>query len=147
MPVQIFGRDDELEAVRRFVDGLLHSPGALVLAGAAGAGKTTLLRSGTAIAAERGFAVLRTSPAQSDFRLAFAGLADLLGPHLDTVLAELPPPQARPLRIALLLAEEPDYRPEPRLIAVAFLTALTVLARTKPVLIVVDDIQWLDPPS
>ena len=43
--------------------------------------------------------------------------------------------------------DAPAHPPEPRQIATAFRTALTVLARSAPVLVVVDDVQWLDPPS
>jgi DNA-binding CsgD family transcriptional regulator len=147
MPTQIFGRDAELRTIGAFLDVLASSPGALVLAGPAGAGKTTLLRAGAALAAEHGFTVLRTMPAPGDMRLAFAGLADLLEPSLEAVTTGLPPPQARALRMALLLQEAPAHPPEPRVIATAFRSAVSLLARSAPVLIVIDDVQWLDPPS
>jgi DNA-binding CsgD family transcriptional regulator len=147
MPAQIFGRDAELQVIDAFLDSLPSFPGALVLAGPAGAGKTTLLRAGAAAAAGRGFTVLGTSPAPSDLRLAFAGLADLLESCLDTVASELPAPQARALRVASLLDEAPPHPPDPRLIAAAFRAALAVLARSVPVIVVIDDVQWLDPPS
>jgi DNA-binding CsgD family transcriptional regulator len=146
MPAQIFGRDAELRTIGAFLGSLPRSPGALVLAGPAGAGKTTLLRAGAAAAAERGFTVLATTPSLSDLRLAFAGLSDLMEPSLGAVVGELPPPQAQALRVALL-QETPAHPPEPRVIAAAFRTAVEVLARSAPVLIVIDDVQWLDPPS
>ena len=117
------------------------------MAGSAGSGKTTLLRAGSVAATDRGYRVLATMPARSDVRLTFAGLSDLLEPYTDAVLGELPRPQARALRVALLLEEAPSHPPEPRLIATAFRTALTVLARTAPVLVVIDDVQWLDEAS
>jgi hypothetical protein len=147
MPAQIFGRDAELRTIREFVGRLAGAPGAIVLAGPAGAGKTTLLRSGGAMAGDHQFTVLQTSPSQSDLRLAFAGLTDLLEPHVAAVIGELPRPQAQALGIALLLRRAAGRPPEPRVIAAAFRTALGVLARSGPVLLVVDDLQWLDPPS
>lgn len=147
MTAQIFGRDAELRTIGAFLDRLPHSSGAQVLAGPAGAGKTTLLRAGVALACERGLTVLQTMPARSDGRLAFAGLADLLEPNLGAVIDEMPAPQARALRMALLLQEAPANPPEPRLIAAAFRTAVGLLARSGPVLAVIDDVQWLDPPS
>lgn len=147
MPTQIFGRDAELRTIGGFLDALASSPGSLVLAGPAGAGKTTLLRAGAALAAEHGFTVLRTMPAPGDMRLAFAGLADLLEPSLEAVTAGLPPPQARALRMALLVQEVPAHPPEPRVIATAFRSAVSLLARSAPVLVVIDDVQWLDPPT
>ena len=147
MPAQIFGRDAELRTIREFVGRLAGAPGAIVLAGPAGAGKTTLLRSGGAMAGDHQFTVLQTSPSQSDLRLAFAGLTDLLEPHVAAVIGELPRPQAQALGIALLLRRAAGRPPEPRVIAAAFRTALGVLAQSGPVLLVVDDLQWLDPPS
>jgi ABC-type transport system involved in cytochrome c biogenesis ATPase subunit len=84
MSADIFGRDAELQAICSLVDHVAQAGAALVLAGPAGAGKTTLLRAGAQRAAERGCTVLRTAPARSDGRLAFAGLSDLLAPHLDS---------------------------------------------------------------
>jgi DNA-binding NarL/FixJ family response regulator len=147
MSVTVFGRDAELRALGAFLDGLPADSGAFVLAGAAGAGKTTLLRAGAALAAERGYTVLQTMPARSDMRLAFAGLADLLEPYLPDVIVELAPPLARALRVALLLEEAPSHPPEQRVIAAAFRAAVTTLARSAPVLLVIDDVQWLDPAS
>jgi DNA replication protein DnaC len=72
MQQEIFGREAELAAIEDFLSGLTRSPRALVLAGPAGSGKTTLLRAAAGQAAERGFTVLPTMPAQSDVRLALA---------------------------------------------------------------------------
>jgi DNA-binding CsgD family transcriptional regulator len=147
MHQQIFGRDAELAAIAEFLTGLRHSPGALVLAGPAGSGKTTLLRGGSVRAAELGYTVLETAPARSEIRLAFAGLSDLLEGCLADVIDDLPRPQARALRVALLEEEAPAHPAEPRLIAAAFRAALAALAGSAPVLVVIDDVQWLDPPS
>lgn len=130
-----------------FLDGLAAGSGALVLAGAAGAGKTTLLRAGAALAAGRAFTVLQTMPVRSELRLEFAGLADLLEPCGPAVIGELAPPQRRALRVALLLEEAPPAPPEPRVIAAAFRVVVTMLAQSAPVLLVIDDVQWLDPAS
>ena len=142
----LFGRDAELLSIGSFLGRLAQGPATLVLAGQPGAGKTTLLRAGSALAADRGYTRLETRPARSDLRLAFAGLADLLERCLP-VLDELPAPQARALRVALLLEESRPQPPEPRIIAAAFRSVLRILARSAPVLLIIDDIQWLDPAS
>jgi DNA-binding CsgD family transcriptional regulator len=147
MQQQVFGRDAELAALAEFLSGRRHSAGALVLAGPAGSGKTTLLRAGAAMAAAQGYAVLETTPARSEVRLAFAGLTDLLGGRMAEVAGGLPRPQARALRVALLEEEPLALPPEPRLIAAACRSALAALAAVAPVLLVVDDVQWLDQPS
>jgi hypothetical protein len=144
---EVLGREAELAALGGVVDRLRGGPGALVLAGAAGVGKTTLLRVGAALAVRGGFTVVQTMPAQSELPLAFAGLADLLEQHLEPVIGELPGPQARALRVALLLDEARGPAPEPRVIAAGFRSAVAVLARAAPVLLVIDDVQWLDTPS
>jgi DNA-binding CsgD family transcriptional regulator len=147
VPAEVLGRDAELRTLAGFLDKLRSGPGALVLAGSAGVGKTTLLRAGAQLATARGYTVLQTVPASSEMMLAFAGLADLLEPHLPAVLDELTPPQARALRVALLLDDVPVTGPEPRVIAAAFRAAVTGLARAAPVLLLIDDVQWLDPAS
>ena len=147
MSAEVFGRDAELRHLGAFIDRLASGPAGLVLAGDAGSGKSTLLRAGAELAADRGFAVSQTTPARSDVRLAFAGLADLLEPYLPGVLEDLAAPMARALRVALLLEEAPPHPPEPRLIAAAFRAAMAALARSASVLLVIDDVQWLDPAS
>jgi predicted ATPase len=143
----VFGRDAELRTIDGFLAELPSASGALVLAGPAGAGKTTLLRAAAGRARDLRFVVLEALPSQSELRLAFAGLTDLLGDRLDVILGELPPPQRRALGVALLVQDAPPRPPDPRVIAAAFRTALLTLARAAPVLVVIDDVQWLDPPT
>ena len=143
----VVGRDAELGAIDEFLDGVRSGPRALVFAGPAGAGKTTLLRAGIEQADAAGCAVLRSFPSSSDTPLAFAGLADLLDGRLDQVLPELAAPQRRVLGAALLVDEPLEFTPDPHVVAAAFLAALRVLASSAPVILVIDDVQWLDAPS
>ena len=55
----IFGRDLELAAIERFLDGAPTWPSAVVIEGEAGIGKTTLWLEGIRRAAERGMRALR----------------------------------------------------------------------------------------
>jgi|HubBroStandDraft_5_1064220.scaffolds.fasta_scaffold06800_3 DNA-binding CsgD family transcriptional regulator/energy-coupling factor transporter ATP-binding protein EcfA2 len=147
MSAEIFGRDAELAEIRAFLAGLRRSAAALVLAGPPGSGKTTLLRAAAALASEQGYSVLLTTPARSEVRLAFAGLTDLLDGAPASAIEELPPPQARALRVALLAEEPTGHPPDQRVIAMAFRGAIQSLAAAAPVLLVIDDVQWLDQPS
>jgi DNA-binding CsgD family transcriptional regulator len=143
---EIVGRDEELQAISSFLEQNGPS-GALLIQGDAGIGKTTLWRWGAARAAEQGRHVLGAGPAAAETRLAFAAIGDLLGDAVDAVISQLPPPQRRALGAALLLEEIRGPPPEERTIAVAVLGALRALARERPLLVAVDDVQWLDRPS
>ena len=68
-------------------------------------------------------------------------------PCLRTCCRACRAPQRRALEIALLLDGPPGPAPDPRAVAFAFLTAVRALARGGPVVVAIDDIQWLDGPS
>jgi hypothetical protein len=142
---EVLGRDEELGRLARFLDGDFQA--ALVLAGEAGIGKTTVWRAGLQQARERGVRVLVCRPAESEARLSFAGLVDLLEPVLGEVLGALPSVQRRALEASLLLSEEERPPPDQRTISTACLGVLRRLAEDGRVLVAVDDVQWLDPPT
>ena len=79
--------------------------------------------------------------------LAFAGLRDLLDEVFDEVVDSLPVPQARALEVALLRRDAADGITERTAVAAGLLTALRHLARGQPVVVALDDAQWLDAPS
>ena len=141
----IVGRDEELAAVAAFLDG--DFPAALVLAGEAGIGKTTVWRAALAQARERDVRVLVARPGESEARLSFAGLADLLEPVFDDALVALPLVQRRALEAALLLSEDERPAPDQMTISTACLGVFRRLAGEGRVLVAVDDVQWLDPPT
>src|SRR5262249_26832621 len=136
-----------MAAVAAFLDAVGSGPAGLVLEGAAGIGKTTVWAAGGALATGRGFTVWSCRRAESEARLSFAALGDLLGGVLGEALAGLPPPQRRALEVALLLADPGGSAPEQRAVCVAFFGVLRRLAAAGPVVVAVDDLQWLDVPS
>jgi DNA-binding CsgD family transcriptional regulator len=140
----VVGRDEELAALADFVGGQL--PAALLIEGAPGIGKTTLWLAGLALAGER-FRVLRSSPSRAETQLSYAGVADLLDGVLGEALVCVPEPQQRALRVALLLEDAAGRPAEPGAIAIAFLNVLRALAERSPLLVAIDDVQWLDPAS
>jgi DNA-binding CsgD family transcriptional regulator len=143
----VFGRGRELAAVGAFLDGLPSGATGLLLEGEAGIGKTTVWSTGVARAAARSYLVLSSRPVEAEAKLSFAALADLLDGVADRALADLPPPQQSALRVALLLEEPEASPPEPRAVCAAFLGAIRFLAAQNPVIIAIDDLQWLDGPS
>jgi DNA-binding CsgD family transcriptional regulator len=144
---EILGRGRELEALESFVDDLAHGSAALVLEGDPGIGKTTLWNAAVAAAREREFRVLSCRPAGSEVQLSYAALGDLLDGLEEEALGALPSPQRRALEVALLLEDSPGPAPNRRAIALAVLGLLRVLAGEQPVLVAVDDAQWVDGPS
>jgi len=122
-------------------------PAALALEGGAGIGKSTLWREGLRLAREKSYRVLQARPGPSETKLSFSGLTDLLEGVLDEVLPSLSSPQRRALGVALLRIEAGRLAPDARTIALAFRSCLTTLAERGPVLVAVDDLQWLDSPS
>jgi DNA-binding CsgD family transcriptional regulator len=140
----IVGRERELAALGAFVADV-GGAGALVLEGAPGIGKTTLWRAAVDDAAGTR-RVLAARPAAAEARLSFAALSDLLRPVLDDAIPSLPSPQRRALEGALLL-REPHPGSDQRAVATAFLRVLHELAAHDPLLLAVDDAQWLDAPS
>jgi len=140
----IIGRAAELTRLDGLLDELWAGyGGALVLRGEPGIGKTTLLDELVARAGA-GVRVLRAAGVESETEIAFAALSDLLGP-LAADLSALPATQAAALAGALALGPP---QPGDRLaICVASLGLLRSVATRQPVLIAVDDLQWLDAPS
>ncbi len=141
----VIGRESELAdiAARLNPDAL---PAVVLVEGEAGIGKSSMCTLAIGAARERGFTTLVTRPVAAEADLTFAGLGDLLEPVLDSVLDAVPDPQARALRVALLLEESAEPT-DARTLGVAFLSVLRALAEERPLLVVVDDVQWLDPSS
>ncbi|MFJ4364801.1 helix-turn-helix transcriptional regulator [Streptomyces chartreusis] len=142
-PDQVIGREELFTAAR---DQLARG-GSVLLHGPAGIGKSTVLR---ALAGECGATartVLRCSPTESESHLPFLALADLLGLVLDEVSDRLPAAQLTALEAALTGRGESTLQRDGLALRLAVLSALRALADTGPVLVVADDLQWLDPAS
>ena len=137
----------ETDLVASFVDRVPEAPGVLEIEGEAGIGKTTLWSEGVARAQRAGFHVAVSRVAQAESTLSFAALGDLFHDVPEDVLALLPPPQRRALEVALLRREADERALDARAVAMACSTALRLLADEGPVLLAVDDVQWLDEPS
>ena len=140
----LVGRESELGAVENFLRS--GRPRALVIAGEPGIGKTTLWQAAVEQARARGARVLMARPTESEARLAFAGLADLLAAVPDELFAQLPEPQRVGLDTALLRAAS-ARPPERRVVGAGFLTLLRALAGISEIVCAIDDLQWLDASS
>ncbi len=145
--VPIVGRDSELEAVERFTLGIADGPASLVLDGPAGVGKTVIWTAAVTAARTTGLAVRTCRCTESDAGWAFAGLGDLLDGLSSDFTNGLPEIQRQALAGALLTSDVPVGQSGDRVVAVAVLGVLRAMAQTGPLLLAVDDIQWLDASS
>jgi DNA-binding CsgD family transcriptional regulator len=143
----IIGRGPELTAISELLEGSATGPALLELEGVAGVGKTTLWEAGCARARAEGRRVLPARGASTEVRLGYAGLGDLLAEVDGSFLGRLPAPQARALEAALLRSGEEGAPREPRTVATGLLSVLELLAAEGPLLLALDDLQWLDPSS
>ena len=130
--------------MRGFLDRASEGPAALVLVGEPGIGKSTIWNAGIEGAREQGFRILVSRPAEAESGLPHAGLGDLFEDVLEDVLPALSTPRRRAMEAALLIEDEPDGS-DPRTLGVAVRSALDALAADAPVVLAIDDVQWLDP--
>jgi DNA-binding NarL/FixJ family response regulator len=142
----LVGREPELAAVEELLGNSEGSVAALEIVGQPGIGKTTVWQEAVRRGEARGLPVVAARPAESEARLAFAALADLLAGVGDEILAPLPSPQRNAIDVALLRTDA-ARGPSRRLVGTALLSILRELARRGPILLAVDDAQWLDPPT
>jgi DNA-binding CsgD family transcriptional regulator len=145
--LDVVGRESEIDSVHDFLEAVPGGPVALLIEGEIGIGKTTLWREGIAEAGQRGLQVLTSWPVEAEIALPFAVLGDLLGDVSDAALGRLPDPQREALEGALLRAGTKPGGLQRRAVALGVLGALRVLAEDTPLVLAIDDAQWLDPPS
>jgi DNA-binding CsgD family transcriptional regulator len=141
-PARIIGREAGLARLRGLVDPAPQGSRVLLVIGEAGMGKSALLADTAERARAAGMRVLQVTGRESESKLAFAGLHQLLRPVLPAADG-LPGRQARALLGALGLAAEPAA-PDPLLTRIAVLTLLSDLSDRSPLLVVADDAHWLD---
>jgi DNA-binding CsgD family transcriptional regulator len=140
----VVGRETELDAVERFLDAVPAGMSGLVLEGTPGSGKSTLWREAGRRAQARGYRVLSTRPAEAEAKLSFSGLADLLRGVEQPAFDHLPQPQREAVEIALARASGDAERGA---LFAGVVALLFMLAVALPLVVAVDDIQWMDVPS
>jgi AAA ATPase domain len=137
---ELKGRQVECEVLDRLIEAVRQGESrALVLRGEPGVGKTALLDYLAEHAS--GCVVARAAGVQSEMELAFAGLQQLCAPMLDH-LQRLPHPQRDALGVALGIGSGPA--PDRFLVALAVLSLFSEVAQQRPLICLVDDLQWLD---
>jgi DNA-binding CsgD family transcriptional regulator len=140
----LFGRERELRRLTDLVGSARHRGGALVIRGEAGIGKSALLAQARRIAADHGLLLLSATGTETEARLPFAGVHQLIRPILSRA-DDLPDPQREAVLTAFGAAR--GAAPDLFLIALAILNMVGEAAAATGALLVVEDAHWLDPPS
>jgi DNA-binding CsgD family transcriptional regulator len=141
---QLVGREAELRMIDGLLDHVDDRGAALMVSGEPGIGKTALLEAASARASQLQMSVFKATGVQSEALLAFAGLHQLLQPVLRSI-DDLAGPQRDALLAAFGLTEVSVL--DPFLTALAVLEVLSDAAAKRPVLVIAEDVQWLDHPT
>jgi DNA-binding CsgD family transcriptional regulator len=144
---EVVGRESERAILQLFLDSIPTGPSALLLSGDPGIGKTTVWKEGLAGAQLRTYRTISCRPVEAETRLSYAALGDLLEPVLEAALPAVPEPQRRALEVALLRSPSSGARADQRAVSLAVLGCLRSVASTSPVVVAIDDVQWMDLPS
>lgn len=137
----------EEKAVADFLDSASQSPSALLIEGEAGIGKTTLWQATLERARRRGFRVLSARNAGARSVLAYATLTALLADVDTAEFGDLPAAQRGAVE-RIRRADRADGAPtDQRAVAAAFLSIVDNLAARQPLVLAIDDAQWVDPSS
>lgn len=139
----LVGREVELAEIEAFIADAAGGAWAVVIEGEAGIGKSALWRAvRTDLDADA--LVLEVRLTSSESSLAFAGLTDLLAPVPAALIEGLPTPQRSALEVATLRSPPTSEPVDPRAVATALATLLGRLADDGPIVLAVDDLQWVD---
>ncbi len=125
----------------------MQPAGSVLFVGAAGIGKSTVLAATVEKAGSLGLEVRRSRAAASEEDLPFVGLHDLIGDALGEAPASLPEPLRRALEVVLLRAAPPEGGLDVLAVNVAVLELLTAMSSKHRLMLVLDDVQWLDRPT
>jgi DNA-binding CsgD family transcriptional regulator len=153
----LVGRDAEVAKIRAFLSAASGVPTALVITGDAGIGKTVVWRH-VLQAVGQSCRVLSCQPTSAERPLPFSALDDLFGDVAGEVLPALAGPRSHAVEAALLrgppagppsagLSRAGRALPDQRVLARGILDALRILSGSAPLMVAVDDAQWLDRPS
>ncbi|HST25454.1 MAG TPA: ATP-binding protein, partial [Gaiellaceae bacterium] len=141
----IVGREAESARIAAFLAGGAR-PGTLLIEGVPGVGKTTLWDAGVGIARREKVRLLAVRPSGAEAQLSFAALTDLLDGVDVASVPGVPEPQREALDVALLRSRPGDAKPGSRAVALGLLNVLRALT-SRPLVVAIDDVQWLDRPS
>ena len=141
----LIGRDETVALLERQLGAAANSEGSgVLLVGEAGIGKTALAQTAMRLAEAASYRVLSCSGVRSGSLTGFGGLHELLRPILGGVAA-LPPRQRSALNVVLGIEQGEGV--DQLLLGLAVLGLIEEAAQAGPLLILIEDMHWLDPSS
>lgn len=142
----LIGRGTELATIESFLRRVADGPACLVMVGEPGIGKTALWEAAVEDARRvQNNIVMVHRAVEAEATLSLTGLGDLVSPVFEVAAPSLPAPLRRALEVALLLGEPGEGVPtDQRAVGLALLKIFQVLAARGPVVLAIDDLQWLD---
>jgi DNA-binding CsgD family transcriptional regulator len=141
------GRDEELAELDALLDAVPAPTRAVLIEGDAGVGKSTLWREALRHASDRGYTVMSCRLAEAEAKLSYQALSDMLEPVVGEAIDRLPLAQRRALEVAVLGSDAAGRPVDQRTVYSATLAVLRILAGQAPLVVAIDDLQWLDGPS
>ncbi|MEQ1702051.1 MAG: ATP-binding protein, partial [Ilumatobacteraceae bacterium] len=143
--MRVVGRDQETSWLAELIDGASTAAPSSVttIEAVAGAGKSAVIALAAQLAEQEGVRVLRCQPSAAEAQYAYAALGDLL--HTVPSLDAIEPVPRRALERALLRAEhDVAEQLDARAIGLGCAALWSDLAATQPLLLLIDDVHWLD---
>jgi DNA-binding NarL/FixJ family response regulator len=144
--LRVVGRDSQLAVVASFLGPTAGRPAALVIEGEPGIGKTTIVRAALEQASAAGLRLFVARPVAGELELPYAGIGDLLATIGPDTLGILTRPQ-RAAVDAALTREGSSAAGDGYALSQGVLELLRVEGSGGDLLVVVDDVQWLDRPT
>lgn len=147
MEFVLLGREMELEALERWLAST--GPSLLEIEGEPGIGKTALWEEGVRRAQEAGAIVLVSRPVEIETAVSYGALAALVEPALALANGAVPAPRRRALEGALRLRDLPSSLAslDETAVALGATSVIRAAANRRPVVVAVEDLQWLDASS
>jgi hypothetical protein len=138
---RLVGRDAQVDQLRAFVAAVRTDGGAMLVSGEPGVGKTELLNAAADMASADGTRVLRAPGIQFEAEMSYAGLNQVLLPLIGG-LPQLAAVHRDALNVALGFGE--GAPPSRLVVSNATLMLLRQAAIAQPLLVILDDLPWLD---
>lgn len=138
------GREAEREALATVLAAASSGPALLTIEGEPGIGKTAICAHAIASATAAGSMVLSCRPSAAETSLSFSGLTDLLARVPSQSFLQLPAPQRHALAVASLREASGGELLDERAVGTALRSLLVALADAQPLVVLIDDAQWLD---